>query len=455
MERGFLSSGDKKKKKEGVLATPNDVYPIIDGIAKRVTNIGGTINLPKSILRKAIRNVVNDKHEVVKPAKDGGSTSKVSFEAVGISYAKPASPMAFASVDSPKTGCSFASVLQPNDTSNKFATKLGRDQVIEKGPWMIRKSPIILSKWSPSVSLKRGEVTKVLIWVKMYNVPILAYSEDGLSLFGTQIGKPIMLDAFTSSMCVESWGRISFARALIEIDAVVGLKKEVTMAIPEEEGDGYIKEVVRVEYDWKPPHCVDCKSFGHDTSLCPKHVREEVFQNSARDTKTTIMEENDDGFTKVKSRKKNKGANFGGIRLNEPKSKVMWQQKKGVDAKSNSTSPSTSSNAVGNDKGVSNPDLNTSNPFDVLNVDGDDMGESGTQPKNRMEASKTSSSKSVYGDDHKDKNISSPTVLKKWDVINEYDTTDDEDVLTLYGGYVGGGNQLEDEDFDFDEGFPD
>nr|GEZ37921.1 hypothetical protein [Tanacetum cinerariifolium] len=60
----------------------------------------------------------------------------------------------------------------------------------------------------------------------MYNVPVLAYSEDGLSLLATQIGKPIMLDAFTSSMCMESWGRISFARALIEIDVAVGLKKE-------------------------------------------------------------------------------------------------------------------------------------------------------------------------------------------------------------------------------------
>nr|GEV51264.1 hypothetical protein [Tanacetum cinerariifolium] len=50
----------------------------------------------------------------------------------------------------------------------------------------------------------------------MHKVPIVAYSEDGLSLIATQIGTPIMLDAFTSSMCVDSWGRIGFARALIE-----------------------------------------------------------------------------------------------------------------------------------------------------------------------------------------------------------------------------------------------
>nr|GEV00129.1 zinc knuckle CX2CX4HX4C [Tanacetum cinerariifolium] len=397
MERGFLSSGDKKKKKEGVSATLNDVYPIINGIAKRVTNIDGTINLPKSILRKAVRNVVNDKHEVVKPAKDGGVLVKCRLRlwvfrmlnqlllwrllVLIVLKQDPSFLVVQQYVSNTWRKFGFERITRNDDGVYlfKFATKSGRVQVIEKGSWMIHKSPIILSKWSSSVSLKRGEVTKVLVWVKMYNVPVLAYSKDGLSLLGTQIGKPIMLDAFTSSMCVKSWGRISFARALIEIDAVVGLKK------------------------------------------------------GARNTKTTVMEENDNGFTKVKSRKKNKGANFGGIRMN---------------------------------KGVSNLDLNTSNPFDVLNVDGDDMGESETQPKvseyinsdlneNRMEASKTGSSKSVYGDDHKDKNISSPTVLKKWDVINEDDTTDDEDMFTSYGGYVGGGNQLRDEDFDFYEGYVD
>nr|GFD13280.1 hypothetical protein [Tanacetum cinerariifolium] len=45
--------------------------------------------------------------------------------------------------------------------------------------------------------------------------------------------------------------------------------------------------------------------------------------------------------------------------------------------------------------------------------------------------------------------------MKKWDVINEDDTTDDEDVFNSYGDSFGGGNQLEDEDFDFYEGYVD
>ncbi|GJX84400.1 reverse transcriptase domain-containing protein [Tanacetum coccineum] len=131
----------------------------------------------------------------------------------------------------------------------KFLSKYGMEQVLGRGPWMIRKSRIILNKRSSSLSLKKGEVTKVPVWVKMHNVQLLAYSEDGMSLIATQIGKPIMLDAFTSSMCVESWGRIGFARALIEISSDSDLKKEVIIAIPNEEGNGYMKEVIRVEYE--------------------------------------------------------------------------------------------------------------------------------------------------------------------------------------------------------------
>nr|GEY56206.1 hypothetical protein [Tanacetum cinerariifolium] len=160
----------------------------------------------------------------------------------------------------------------------------------------------------------------------MYNVPVLAYSEDGLSLLATQIGKPIMLDAFTSSMCMESWGRISFARALIEIDVAVGLKKEVSMAIPAEEGDGHIKERGFLDSGDKKKKKKEgvSSTFGHDTSLCPKRVYEEVPNISDRYTKATVMEEKDDGFKEVKSRKK-KGADsrtFGGLRLNKPNSKA-------------------------------------------------------------------------------------------------------------------------------------
>nr|GEY07796.1 RNA-directed DNA polymerase, eukaryota [Tanacetum cinerariifolium] len=112
--------------------------------------------------------------------------------------------------------------LRTNDEGiflSKFATKTGMEQVLERGPWMIRNTLLILNKWTPTLPLKKDEVTKVYVWVKMHKVPLVAYSEDGLSLIATQIGKMLMLDEFTCSMCVESWGRISFAHALVEISS--------------------------------------------------------------------------------------------------------------------------------------------------------------------------------------------------------------------------------------------
>ncbi|GKE65192.1 hypothetical protein Tco_1519353, partial [Tanacetum coccineum] len=64
-----------------------------------------------------------------------------------------------------------------------------------------------------------------------------------------------------------------------------------------------------------------------------------------------------------------------------------------------------------------------------------------------------SSSKSACNDVHKDKNVSSYPELKKWDCINESDTDDDDDVIPSYGSFLGSGNQLEDEDFDFYDGY--
>nr|GEU31153.1 hypothetical protein [Tanacetum cinerariifolium] len=72
-------------KKEGVSSTPSDEFPVLSGIEKNMKNIEGKTNMPKSILKKAVRNIVNDTHEVVKPSHDGESASKVSFEAVGAS----------------------------------------------------------------------------------------------------------------------------------------------------------------------------------------------------------------------------------------------------------------------------------------------------------------------------------------------------------------------------------
>ncbi|GKF93413.1 hypothetical protein Tco_0280132, partial [Tanacetum coccineum] len=110
----------------------------------------------------------------------------------------------------------------------------------------------------------------------MHKVPIVAYYEDGLSLIATQ-------------------GRLGFTRALIEVSADRELKQEVIMAVPKVDGTGHTMECICMEYEWKPPLCLDCHVFGHTKEQYPKRVSETVPK------KNEVLP---DGFITVNSRKK-------------------------------------------------------------------------------------------------------------------------------------------------------
>ncbi|GKD33842.1 putative reverse transcriptase domain-containing protein [Tanacetum coccineum] len=63
----------------------------------------------------------------------------------------------------------------------RFSSMEGFNTMLENGPWFIRNNPLILKKWHPDVNLLNEDVGTILVWVKLYGVPITAFSEDGLS----------------------------------------------------------------------------------------------------------------------------------------------------------------------------------------------------------------------------------------------------------------------------------
>ncbi|GKD44485.1 trichome birefringence-like protein 3, partial [Tanacetum coccineum] len=181
----------------------------------------------------------------------------------------------------------------------KFTSTTGLEKVLEQGPWMIRNQPLILTKWAPNLTISKDRVSKVPVWVKIHKVPVVAYSEDGLT----------------------------------EKD----VKKEVKMAIPILNGEGHTKVKMAVEYEWQPPRCMECQLFRHDSKECPKRVVDPVME------KKDIQ---DDGFTTVRNRR-SKGKksdverprNIEGIKLNKPKPNFMWS----VKSNQNVTKPTNTS----------------------------------------------------------------------------------------------------------------
>ncbi|GKF03133.1 zinc finger, CCHC-type containing protein [Tanacetum coccineum] len=53
----------------------------------------------------------------------------------------------------------------------------GLDAMLENGPWFIQNNPLILKKWHPDENLLREDVSTAPVWVKLYGVPVTAFSE--------------------------------------------------------------------------------------------------------------------------------------------------------------------------------------------------------------------------------------------------------------------------------------
>ncbi|GJZ27718.1 RNA-directed DNA polymerase, eukaryota, reverse transcriptase zinc-binding domain protein [Tanacetum coccineum] len=100
---------------------------------------------------------------------------------------------------------------------------------LENGLWFIRNHPLILRKWNPDVDLLKEDVGNVPVQVKLHGVPITVFSEDGLSAISTKLGTPLMLDSYTYDMCLQSWGKSSYARVMIELQADVELKDTIVV----------------------------------------------------------------------------------------------------------------------------------------------------------------------------------------------------------------------------------
>ncbi|GKB26034.1 RNA-directed DNA polymerase, eukaryota [Tanacetum coccineum] len=114
----------------------------------------------------------------------------------------------------------------------KFGSKEGMEAILESGPWLIRNVPLVLKKWTPNANIMKEDVCNIHVWVKFHDVPITAFTEYGLSAIATKLGSPLMLDSYTAAMCIDSWGRASYARAMIELKPYVDLRVTIVVIVP-------------------------------------------------------------------------------------------------------------------------------------------------------------------------------------------------------------------------------
>nr|GEX96939.1 hypothetical protein [Tanacetum cinerariifolium] len=221
----------------------------------------------------------------------------------------------------------------------------------------------------------------------------------------------------------EGMEQSSYARALIEMTSNRAFVESLVIGIPLDDGPGHSLETIDVEYEWKPPHCGVCKVFGHSPSSCPKRP---------------MVDTNNSNKNSLKS-----------------DSKLEKKGTKSMAALTSRSLPGKSSTHV-------------SNSFDTLgNLEEDGVND----PKGKNE--KTPQSGFFKASTVPNDTYDSPKVTKaggsgvskttkvpstpfpksaRPECINESDI-DEDDIVSSYGPSLGGGDQLEDEEFDFSDSY--
>nr|GEY40888.1 hypothetical protein [Tanacetum cinerariifolium] len=244
--------------------------------------------------------------------------------------------------------------------------------------------------WHPDENVLKEDVSTVPFWVKLHGVPVMAFSEDGLSAISTKLSTSLMLDSYTSDMCMQSWGRSSYARVLIELHVDVELKDNIVVVVPKITKEGHYTCNVCVEYEWKPPRCLSGKVFGH--------VHEECTKNTGVDEKKIV----------IKPSQTSRGVPVG--------PKIGFKPQKEYRPVTKNPNACFS----GNKKKCVEPtiEVSNSNPFDVLNsVDND--GEFGTNGRtnNLVNNEATSSGSSFMNIDNDGKCTCNTPIGAKIDKI--------------------------------------
>ncbi|GJR19678.1 hypothetical protein Tco_0968205 [Tanacetum coccineum] len=134
--------------------------------------------------------------------------------------------------------------------------------------------------------------------LRMTEVPLEAWSTDGISALSSSLGIPLIMDAMTASMCHSGMGRTDFARVLIEMDASKEFKSVIEVQYKDSGNKIKGTKKVKVSYDWKPAACSHCKVFGHDYAGCskriktPKEVELEKVKKDEQMKKKSVINEN-------------------------------------------------------------------------------------------------------------------------------------------------------------------
>lgn len=167
----------------------------------------------------------------------------------------------------------------------KFHNGDDMERALYGGPWFILNQYLMLTKWKPDFRPSSSTFDKIMVWIRLPELPLDYYEKDALFAIAEKVGKPIKVDYATDTVA-----RGRYARVCIELELSKALVTKVWVA----------KEWQAVEYENLNMVCFNCGLIGHRKDQCSTHYGKikdpvTVAQDLHREAEKNVHKVNRDG----------------------------------------------------------------------------------------------------------------------------------------------------------------
>nr|XP_027083516.1 uncharacterized protein LOC113705806 [Coffea arabica] len=131
-------------------------------------------------------------------------------------------------------------------------------RVWTRGIWQIGRFPMRVFHWSPDFHVQR-ESSLAPVWIALPCLTIHFFDKHSLFSIASVVGRPLYVDAATSSV-----SRPSVARVCVEVDLLHPLPQRVWVGMSGE-ADGFWQQIVA---EHLPQYCNKCWHMGHAREDC-------------------------------------------------------------------------------------------------------------------------------------------------------------------------------------------